>query len=158
MTENSTNKVTVDHGKKKGATIITLSGENTFTYIEVYNLLRDLVEGEVVHSINISQSTYNLMMKKIQNLEKEKQLGKIEFDKRNGQIRIYGNAKNRKLLEDELKEMHEKMCSNETMQIDLKGKGKRPGLMKELMRKYGPRLHGMMPSEDCGVIEVIISN
>ena len=116
--------------------------------------LRDLLCGEILEELDVPFRCYDLILPKILKLEKGVG-GKIEYDKRLGKFRIYGSPKTRKLLENKLKEIYEKVSENNTDRIMLKGKGRAPGLMKGLMKKYGPNLLAIMPSKECGILEVL---
>ena len=138
--------------------VIKISGEDSFTYKATYARLQDLLTGEIIEELTISPITYNLMRQQIAIKEKEIPHGKIEYDKKGQKFITYGNPEVRKLLQDRVKQMHERMCWKNEIIIKLKGRGKAPGLMKQLMKKYGPRLQGMMSSKDHGILEVIICN
>ena len=156
MTKKSDTKISTKGAKRKGTTIITINGEDSFTYKVIFNRLQDLIDGEMIESINVSKVSYDLTKGKIDKMEERIGNCKIEYDKRHGKFRIYGNPEKRKLLINGLKKIYENWSKNKEIKIDLKGKGKRPGLMKELMKKYGSRLQNIMPSETYGIVEVNI--
>eukprot|EP00794_Sanderia_malayensis_P008277 gene8277-9161_t len=156
LTKKSTNKITVQDAKEKGAKIITISGEDSSTYKVIFCRLQDLINGEMIENFDVSQVSYNAMLRQVQSLERRVGQVKIEYDKRHRKFRVYGNPKRRKLLKDGLGKIRADIRANKEIKISLNGKGKKPGLMKELMRRYGPRLQKMMPSSNFGIIELNI--
>ena len=156
MSKKFDTTITVKDAKRKGVKIIGISGEDSFGYKVIYSRLRDLLEGEIIEELNVSQLQYNLMSQKIKKLEKEVSHGKIDYDKRRKKFRTYGNPETRKRLKTKLQEIQKWMHGNKDIKINLKDKGMQPGLMKGLMKKFGPRLQEMIPSKDCGILEVTI--
>ena len=152
MVKGSTTRINI-FTKGKRYQVVTIMGEESFTYKFALRRLRDLFNGEVIEDINVPSQCCNLILSQVLQFEKEVG-GKIEYDKRLGKFRIYGSPETRKLLENKLKEIYEKVSENKTDRIILKGKGRAPGLMKGLMKKYGPNLLELMPSKDCGILEV----
>lgn len=135
--------------------IVRVEGEDAFTFKIIRDRMYDLLEGEVIENFSITQDSYTLIQRNLASLGQESISCAIEFDKRWGRIRIYGLLEKRKTLKDKVTEVHKTIFVGKQIAIHLRGNGKRPGLMKELMRKYGPRLHDLMPSKDCGIIQVI---
>jgi len=153
MVKGSTTKINVDT-KGKSFRVVTITGEDSFTYKVALRRLRDILSGEILEELDVPFRCYDMISPKILKLEKEFG-GKIEYDKRFGKFRIYGSPETRKLLENKLKEIYEQFSENNTHRIMLKGKGRAPGLMKGLMKKYGPNLLQLMPSKDSGILEVM---
>ena len=155
MCKNSTTTISIKDGKRKSTKIIIISGEDSFLYKVIFRRLRDLLEGEIIEELNVSLLQCNLISQRIKNAEKEIPNGKIDYDKKRGKFRIYGNPETRKRLKNKLQEIQKSMDGDKEVKINLKDKGMKPGLMKGLMTKYGPRLQEMIPSKDCGTLEVI---
>ena len=151
-------KIEVSDTKSKTSKIVTLSGDNTFMYKEFRGRLKQIMDGEIIEDIQVSQKCYEVMKERIRSLEKATANTKIDYDSRTERFSVYGRPEKKEELGHDLRKIYTELSLNSTVQVSLRGNGRSPGLLKSLMAKYGAEMHKALPTKDAGTIQVILKN
>lgn len=151
-------KIEVSDTKSRTSKMVILSGDNTFMYNEFRGRLKQIMEGEVIEDIQVSQNCFEVMKERIRFLEKRIPNTKIDYDSRTERFSVYGRPEMKKVLGDALRGIYTELSLNSTVKVSLRGNGRSPGLLKALMTEYGAEMHKALPTKDAGTIQVILKS
>ncbi|XP_044469788.1 ATP-dependent RNA helicase DEAH12, chloroplastic-like [Mangifera indica] len=130
-----------------GSYRVRISANATKTVADMRRPIEELMRGKTINNADLSASILqHLFSREGINLKKSLQQETktcIIFDRHNHNIRIFGSSENVAIAEEKLIQSLFAFHESKQLEIHLRGGALPPDLMKRVVKKFGPDLHGL---------------
>ncbi|KAK8663837.1 hypothetical protein V6N13_083642 [Hibiscus sabdariffa] len=126
---------------------VRISGKATKTVAELRRPVEELMNGRTVKHASLTPSILQYLFSRdginlMRSLQRETRTY-ISFDRRSLNVRIFGSSDVAAVAQQKLVQSLLSYHESKQLEVRLRGRGLPPDMMKEVVKKFGPDLHGL---------------
>ncbi|XP_014493823.2 ATP-dependent RNA helicase DEAH12, chloroplastic isoform X1 [Vigna radiata var. radiata] len=130
-----------------GSHRVKITANATRTVADVRRPLEELLRGKIIEHDSLTPAVLQLMMSKdgfnLKNSLEQETGTYILFDRHNLNLRVFGSPNKVALAHDKVIQSLLSLHEEKQLEIHLRGRDLPPDLMKQVIKNFGPDLHGL---------------